>query len=124
METVRLRKLQPSHVERLLEALIARSNLAPEGAYQVRDMSSAPKELRRLAKLAVKSGRACTCWTNGSSAWLITAEMILPLSRERGTTVLQADVYDEDGPRDSGLWMPDRDGKWSRCNDLFRSHPM
>ena len=119
METVRLRRLQPSHIERLLEALIARSTLTPEGAYQIRDTASAPKELRRIATLAAKSGRAWSCWAHGSSTWLIIAEMILPLSRERGTPVLQVDVYDEFGPKDSGLWMPDRDGKWSRCNDLF-----
>jgi hypothetical protein len=26
-------------------------------------------------------------------------------------------VLDEGGFKDSGLWMTDRDGKWSRCSD-------
>jgi len=116
--TVRLRKLQPSsHVERLLGALVVRTSLVPSGASQVLDPDAVPKELRRIARLAVKSGHVWSCWTHDSRTWLTTAEMLLPLSRERGAPVLQVDVYDEDGPTQSGLWMIARDGKVSRCSD-------
>lgn len=116
--TVQLLKLQPSpHVERLLEGLIAQARLLPEGAYQIRDPASMPKDLRRLAKLAAMSGRAWSCWTNQIRTWLVTGEMLIPESREREAPVLEIDVYDEDGPEESGPWMIDRDGKWSRCTD-------
>jgi hypothetical protein len=118
-ETVRLRKLQQPapHVERLLDGLVTRARLVPEDAYQIRDPASVPKELRRIAKLAAVNGRAWSCWTHRIRTWLVTGEMLIPLSRERGAPVLQVDVYDEDGPKDSGLWMIARDGKWSRCSD-------
>jgi len=117
--TVRLRTLQqpPPHVERLLDGLVTRAHLVPEDAYQIRDQASVPRELRRIAKLAAVNGRAWSCWTHRIRTWLVTGEMLIPLSRERGAPVLQVDVYDEDGPKDSGLWMIARDGKWSRCND-------
>jgi hypothetical protein len=115
-QTSRLLTLQqrPSHIERLLDALVARSDLLPAGAYRIRDLASAPKELRRIAKLAAPSGRAWSCWAKGPHAWLVTAELDLPLSRERGAPVLQVDVYDEDGPRDCDLWLPDQEGRWQR----------
>jgi len=117
--TVRLRKLQqpPPHVERLLDGLVTRARLVPQDAYQIRDPGSVPKDLRRIAKLAAVNGRAWSCWTYRIRTWLVTGEMLIPLSRERGAPVLQVDVYDEDGPKDSGLWMIARDGTWSRCND-------
>jgi hypothetical protein len=117
--TVRLRKLQqpPPHVERLLDGLVTRARLVPQDAYQIRDPASVPKDLRRIAKLAAANGRAWSCWTYRIRTWLVTGEMPIPLSRERGAPVLQVDVYDEDGPKDCGLWMIARDGKWSRCND-------
>lgn len=117
--TVRLRKLQqpPPHVERLLDGLITRARLVPADAYQIRDAAAVPRELRRIAKLAAVNGRAWSCWTYRIRTWLVTGEMSIPLSRERGAPVLQVDVYDEDGPKDSGLWMIARDGNWSRCSD-------
>jgi len=116
-ETLRLRNLQQSsHIERLLQALVVNAGLVPRGARQI-NSDEMPKELRRLAKLAVRSGHVWSCWTHDSHSWLATAEMPLPLSRERGAPVLQVDVYDENGPQDSALWMPSRDGRWNRCND-------
>ena len=117
--TARLQKLQrpPSHVERLLDGLVAQARLVPEGACQTRDLTSVPKDLRRIAKLAAMSGCAWACWMYRSHAWLVAGEMLIPQSRERGVPVLQVDVYGEDNPQDSGLWMIARDGKWSRCND-------
>ena len=114
--TLQLRKLQPSsHIERLLQAVVVNAGLVPRGARQITHPDEMPKELRRLAKLAVRAGCAWSCWTHDSQSWLATAEMPLPLSRERGAPVLQVDVYDENGPQDSALWMPGRDGKWNRC---------
>ena len=37
--------------------------------------------------------RAWTYWTDGLRIWLFTAEMSLPLSRERGAPVLAANAY-------------------------------
>ena len=117
-ETLRLRTLQqPSHIERLLETLVVRAKLVPQDSYQIRDPASVPKELRKIAILAAKSGRAWCCWSHGSRSWLFTGEMPLALSRERGAPVMQVDIYDEDGSKDSGLWTPDRDGGWQRCAD-------
>jgi hypothetical protein len=118
METKRLRKLQePSQVERLLDTLISRSSLVPAGAYQIRDPASVPKELRRIATQANHRGQAWSCWAHSFRTWLFTGEMSLALSRERGTPVLQVDVYEDSGLRDSGPWMPDRDGSWRRCSE-------
>ena len=117
-ETVRvLRKPSPPHLERLLAGLVAGADLVPQGSHQVRDPASMPKALRMLAKLAAMNGHAWSCWTDEILTWLVTAEMLSQLSRERGAPVLQVDVYDEDGPKDSGLWTIDRHGKWRRCTD-------
>ena len=117
METLRLSKLQqsPAHIKRLLESLIVRAKLVPEDAYQVRLISAVPGELRPIAERATKDGRVWVCWAHGFRAWLFTAEMPLALSRERGAPVMQVEVYDEGGVRDSGLWMPNREGTWQRC---------
>lgn len=117
-ETLRLRTLQqPSHVERLLENLVSHAELVPPGAHPLRDLASVPRELRSAAIQATKHGRAWSCWEHDFRNWMFTAEMSLALSRERGRPVLQVDVHDENGFRHSGLWMADRDGKWSRCGD-------
>lgn len=119
MDTSRLRKLQqePSHVQRLLEALVTHSDLVPAGAYQIRDPASVPKELRNIATQATKQGRVWACWAYTFRTWMITGEMPLSASRERGTPVLQVDVHTDEGWKDSGFWMPGRDGGWTRCND-------
>jgi hypothetical protein len=119
VETLRLSKLQqsPSHIKRLLEALVVRAKLVPKHAYQVRLLSAMPKELARAAQAAVKEGRAWVCWAHGARAWLFIAEMQLAMSRERGTPVMQIEVYDQEGVKDSGLWMPNRDGTWQRCTE-------
>ncbi len=116
-DTLRLQRLQqqPSHAERLLGALIARARLLPEGAYQIRDPGSVPKELRRIARLAAGPGRAWSCWADGLRHWLFIGEMSLPLSRERGAPVMLVDIYEEDGLKDSGAWTSESDGKWHRC---------
>jgi hypothetical protein len=118
MQTNRLRKLQqPSRIETLLEALISRSDLLPAGAYQVRDVASLPQGLRRIANLATEKGRVWSCWAHSFRTWLFTGEMSLAMSRERAAPVLQVDLFDEDGIKDSGQWTPDRAGKWCRCSE-------
>jgi len=119
LETLRLTKLQqsPSHIKRLLESLVVRARLVPENAYQVRLAAAVPKELRGRAELEDKAGRVWACWALGLHAWLFTAEMAFALSRARGTPVLQVDVYDEGGIKESGLWMHNLDGTWQRCAD-------
>jgi len=120
MDTHRLRKLQqPSEVEKLLESYVSLADLLPQGSYQIRDRREVPKELRAVLNLAIKSGRAWSCWSHTSRTWLFTCELSLPLSRERGAPVLQVDLYGDDGGlKDSGTWIlvgPER--RWRRCAD-------
>ncbi len=115
-ETARLRKLQqPSHVERLLEALVVRAGLVPQDAYKIRQPRAVPRELRAIAQHAGETGLVWSCWADGQRTWLFTGEVCLPLSRERGAPVVQLELYNDDGSRDSGFWTPDRDGRWHRC---------
>lgn len=110
----RSRKLQ-ADVERLLPSLVLRAQLVPEGAHQIRDSAAMPDQLRIVAALALKNGRAWSCWTYGLRTWLFTAEMLLALSRERGVPVLHVDLFDDYGPKDSGLWAQNS-GEWQRCD--------
>jgi|SRR5215470_9717814 len=80
-ETARLRKLrqQPAHAERLLHALVVRTNLVPEGAHQIRNFASVPKELRIIAGLAATTnGHVWSCWSHQGRRWLFTGELSLP----------------------------------------------
>ncbi|MGB6605592.1 MAG: hypothetical protein WA747_12295 [Steroidobacteraceae bacterium] len=117
-ETARLRKLQqPSHIERLLTALVMRAHLVPDGAYQIRHPRAVPRDLRKIATHATEKGRVWSCWADGLHTWLFTGEMSLPRSRERGAPVVQVDLYNDDGSTDSGLWTPNSDGGWQRCTN-------
>ena len=119
MHTLRLRKLlQPSYIERLLEACATRSGLMPEGAYQLRDPDSLPPELRRVLNQITGTGQVWTCWAYATQMWLFTGEVSLPLSRERRAPVLRVSLYSEDGGlKESGAWMTNPDGHWHRCPD-------
>jgi hypothetical protein len=119
MHTLRLKKLlQPSQVERLLEAFATRSGLLPDGAYQLRDPDSLPRELKRVLTQITGTGQVWTCWACGARMWLFTGEISLDLSRERRAPVLRANVYGEDGDlKDTGTWMTNREGTWNRCAD-------
>ena len=115
-ETARLQRLrqQPAHAERLLHSLVVRANLVTEGAHQIRNFASVPKELRITAGLAATTnGHIWSCWTHEGRTWLFTGELSLPLSRARGVPVLLVDVYDDAGPKDSGLWAY-RERMWQR----------
>jgi len=119
METLRLRLIQePSRVESLLEAFIARACILPEGAYHVRDRRELPNSVQPIVSRAIVQGQVWSGWARGAQIWLFTCDMSLPLSRERGRPVLAVRVYGEDADlKDSGTWRYDPLGTWSRCAD-------
>jgi len=118
VETLRLRKIQPPHVQRLLEACIGRSELLPQGFYQIRDPNSVPRGLQRIVSQTTQQGRVWSCWTDGAETRLFICEMSLPLSRTRGTPVLEVSWHSQDGAlRDSDTWTPDPEGLWRRSRD-------
>jgi hypothetical protein len=118
METVRLRRIQePSRVERLLEGFATHGGLLSTNCYQIRTSRSLSPQLQRVVARATEKGHVWACWADSYHTWLFTGEMSLLLSRERGTPVLQVDRYDEAGElQDSGAWVTDENGKWSRCS--------
>jgi hypothetical protein len=119
METKRLRAIQqPSHVERLLDAYITRGNALPENAYQIRDPEALPLSLRGVVLQAAQEGRVWACWAYGPQIWLFTAEMSLPLSRERGAPVLCINRYGERAElTEASSWVVDPGGQWRRCGE-------
>jgi len=119
METMRLRKIQhPAEVERLLESYIQRAEIVPKDATCIRIAGAVPIELRGVVMRAVKLGKTWSCWTHGYQTWIFTAEMSLELSRERGSPVLQVNLYGDDGSlRESAALTTDPSGKWQRCAD-------
>ena len=119
METLRLRQLQqPTRVAGLLEAYISRAGVLPASAYQVRDRGELPSCVQMIVSRAIAQGQAWSGWARGDQIWLFTAEMSLPLSRERGAPVLTVRLHNEQGEvTDSGTWRYDPLGTWSRCAD-------
>lgn len=119
METKRLRTIQqPFLLERLLDAYITRNDLVPKSSYQIRDPSAVMVPLRRILRRAAEEGRVWACWACDIQQWLFTADMSLPLSRERGTPVLSINRYGEDGElKEAGIWLVGPDGSWQRCTD-------
>ena len=117
METLRLRRIQqPSAVERLLDSFIARSNRLPKNCYQIRDPETLLPQLQRVVAREIDKGHTWACWADPFDTWLFTCEMSLPSSRERATTVLLVNLYDEAGElKESSSWMADPDGQWHRC---------
>ena len=120
METLRLRRIQqPSKVERLLDAYISRSTVLPQGSYQIRDPHAVPTGLQRIVSQATEQGKVWSCWrTSSSDTLLFTCEISMPLSRKRGTPVLQVCLYNKDGSlRDSDSWTTDPEGTWQRSSE-------
>jgi hypothetical protein len=119
METRRLRTIQqPSHLERLLEALVTRADLLPKDCYQIRDPAALPTRLQTVIAQATQEGRVWRCWANSYETCLFTSEMSLPRSRERGAPVLLVNRYGESGElQDSGSWVSDPQGTWRQCAD-------
>ena len=118
METLRLRKIQLSQVERLLDACIAPSNVLPKDFYQIRDPGAVPRALQLILSQASDEGKVWSCWTNSSDTWLFTCAMSLPLSRTRGTPVLEVRLHSQDGAlKDSDTWTADPQGMWTRSRE-------
>jgi len=119
METVRLRKIQqPSQVERLLDLLVSRSNYLPQDSFQVRNAAELPSQLQVIVIRAKQEGRVWACWASSLEMILLTCEMSLARSRERGIPVLLVNRYNEIGElKDSGSWITGPDGNWQRCAD-------
>ncbi|MBV8146409.1 MAG: hypothetical protein JO184_15540 [Gammaproteobacteria bacterium] len=119
METKRLRAIQqPSHLERLLDAYITRSDAVSKNAYQIRDPEAVVPLLRDILVRATVDGRVWACWEYGPQQWLFTAEMSLPLSRERRTPVLSIDRYNDHGElMETGNFLLDPHGLWRKCGE-------
>lgn len=117
--TQRMRRiLQASRVEKLLDACVSRGDSVPEGSYRIRDPKVLTDEMREILNRATEHGQVWSCWADGLHAWLFTCELSLHRSCEWGTPVLHVDRYGEEGRlTDSGSWMSDWRGKWSRCAD-------
>ncbi len=103
-------------MERLLEGFATGGGLLSKNCYQLRTLRALSPQLQRVVTRATEKGHVWACWADSYHTWLFTCEMSLPLSRERGAPVLQVDQYDEAGElKDSGAWVTDQNGKWSRC---------
>lgn len=115
MDTTRLRSIQrPSGLEKLLDALVRKSDILPQSElHTLRDPGALPTELQEAIKAASCIGRAWRCWSDGHRTWLLTAEVVAALSRQRRSPALQVNVYDTRGELErSGVWVCEWDGKW------------
>lgn len=109
---------QPSHVEGLLRSLVKSLHILPEYAQAAPDRGELPDTLRKVVTRTTRLGQSWLAWRDAAfHFWLFTADMSLPLSRERGSPVLQVEYYREHGLRESGRWVIDREAKWHRCCD-------
>lgn len=122
METLRMLRIvdpsDPSRVEKLLDACVSRGGTLPEGSYRIRDPSALTDRMREILNRATAAGQVWSCWADGLHSWLFTCRLSLSRSRERGTPVLNVDLYGEEGAlKDSGSWIPDWEGKWRRYAD-------
>jgi hypothetical protein len=117
VKAVKQRSAPPSHINRLLQALIKDLNLVPTDAEVVHHFSELPAPwMHNLIGAAMEPDRGWRCWMdNRLRVWLFLAELSLPLSREMRTPVLQVNFYRESGLQDSGHWSVDRRSKWHRC---------
>jgi hypothetical protein len=119
MHTLVLKQLQqPTQVERLLHEVVKGVGMVPANAHLIRDHDSVSAAFRRTILQATNLRQTWASWADEHEhVWLFVAEMPLALSRERGTPVLQVDVYREDGEmHETGRWV-NSEGKWSRCAD-------
>ena len=116
METVRLRAIQqPSRVERLLVAFALRSGIVDPDGYLLRDQRAVPAALQGVIFQAMRMDRAWCAWKDNSRVWLLTCEMLLEQSRQRGSPVLNVQLYAEDGElKDDASWLVDPEGEWRR----------
>lgn len=112
---LRLRHL--SKVAELLESYISQSDVVPKGSYQIRKAESVPPEVRKSLAQAVKEGQTWACRAHGRHTWLFTCHMCAPPSHKSGGPALEVSVYGDHGElQDSGIWMPDEQGRWCRAH--------
>lgn len=117
MQTMRLRAYQPpSRVQALLESLLEACGRLPAGARRVTDRSELPARLQQIVVRSHNTERVWSAWTDESRIWFFTAEMSLPLSRERGYPTLQVGLYNVDGKmKEWQHWVRLNDGTWQQC---------
>lgn len=116
MHTMRLAALQaPSRIQTLLESLML-ARLTPDGARRITDRYEMPSSLQKIVITCRNSEKAWSAWTDDYVTCLFTAEMSLPLSRERGCATLNVSRYDINGKmREWQIWAILNDGTWQRC---------
>ena len=116
MQTTRLRTIQqPSKVQVLLDSLLASSHFIVEGAERILDVSALPGRLPQAAARAERDRLAWSAWDDRHRAWLYTAELSLPKSRERGRPVLDLRRYEEDGSLEScSTWVSRDSNRWDQ----------
>jgi hypothetical protein len=117
LKTQTLRMLQqPSHIDGLLRSLVKSLAVLPDESNAVTDPGELPSALQRVVAQAIKAGQSWMAWQDvGVRVWLFVAEMSLPLSRERGSPVLEMRSYREDGLKETANWLVDRHAHWQRC---------
>ena len=117
MQTIRLRAIKlPSKVQELLDSLVKSRHFLVEGAEPILDPCALPGRLPHTAALAEESQQAWSAWGNVDRAWLYTAELSLPKSRERGLSVLDVRRYEEDGTLEScNSWVASGSNRWEQC---------
>src|SRR5579862_8567270 len=107
---------QPSHIDGLLRSLVKSLAVLPDESNVVTKPSELPSALQRVVGQAIKSGQSWMAWQdNGVHVWLFVAEMSMPLSRERGSPVLEMKHYQGDGLKETAYWVVDRQANWQRC---------
>lgn len=117
MQTMKLFAYQqPSRVEMLLDGLVYAQHLIPSGARPISEHSDLPSVLQKVVFHANKNERVWRAWNLDEGIWFFTAEMSLPLSRERGCPALQVWRYSEAGAmQEWRLWVCLKDGSWQQC---------
>jgi hypothetical protein len=81
----------------------------------LRDQRAVPAALQGFIFQAMRKNRAWCAWKDNSRVLLLTCEMLLEQSRERGSPVLHVQLYGEDGElQDDAWWLVDQEGAWRR----------
>lgn len=116
METTRLRTLQqPSIVQSLLESLLLAVNFSPAGATRIAERSELPMALQRIVIKTTKDGGGWAAWLLHDQVSLVTAEMSLDQSRERGHPALSVNSYNGEGRiKTWQIWAQTAAGQWQK----------
>jgi hypothetical protein len=116
MSTLRLRTLQqPSHLERLLEAVVTHQKFLPDEAYQIRDPEALPRALQAVLDEPSEADRVWACWACGDQLWLFTCQLLQFQGGESDQSLLHINRYDGEGElQDSGCWVRTPRQDWQR----------